>query len=745
MSLFGALQSGISGLAAQSTSMGAISDNISNVNTIGYKNNSVAFSTLVTKQTSSSHYSPGGVQPVSKQTIGAQGLLAANASSTALGISGNGFFVVNTAANPGEGDMWSYTRAGDFGIDDSGYLKNTSGFYAQSWPLLPWDGNPQATVVNVNGNNYMKAYYDGAGRTVYVNDNIVDPQNLRPVNLSTIGGSANPTHQIKLGANLPSSDPIFDPKVPTSGGRHSVSALIYDSLGTPANLNLSYTKNAANSWGMSSSVPKGAASVTLGGGRETSGDTEKDIYYAAGQLEFNSIPQNGSSITITDDASGVDYTFEFTNNPAGVTPPNIAVDLTAGIVSVSDFTKAFASAIQANMPSANRFSADGSRIAIEQSVAGSAMTINASKTLACVQSAVNPTPDTGIPTGIFKIPQLDNDIKNAARIDFNSSVAADYLGQSLIIDGKTYTFTNAGVPAVVAPAIAVDIVDAINGAAVNQSGVVSALGAALKVNAAEPERYVVSGKTLEIIPSITGGDIAIDTRGLGTAIDGVIRDATNGWESVQNKVSTLANSFTVNNTEIEQGAIVPSVRFNADGTPKYFFVDEMSIEWANGAQNMNGDDGQGTKIGLQMGNAGTNDGLTSLSGNFTTNYIKQDGAKFGSYAGVSVDENGIVTALYDNGETRPIAILPLATFSNANGMSALTGNSWIETDYSGQPLLKMGGTNGAGKVSSNSLEQSNVDLATEFSNMIITQRAYSAATKIITTADQMLDELTRMT
>ena len=84
MSLFGALQSGISGLAAQSTSMGAISDNISNVNTIGYKNNSVAFQTLVTKQASTNYYSPGGVQPVSKQSVNAQGLLAANSSSTAV-------------------------------------------------------------------------------------------------------------------------------------------------------------------------------------------------------------------------------------------------------------------------------------------------------------------------------------------------------------------------------------------------------------------------------------------------------------------------------------------------------------------------------------------------------------------------------------------------------------------------------------------------------------------------------------
>ena len=133
-----------------------------------------------------------------------------------------------------------------------------------------------------------------------------------------------------------------------------------------------------------------------------------------------------------------------------------------------------------------------------------------------------------------------------------------------------------------------------------------------------------------------------------------------------------------------------------------------------------------------------------MSGDFTTDYINQDGAKFGSYSGVYIDESGVVTALFDNGETRPIAILPLATFANPNGMEALTGNAWIETDSSGQALLKRAGTNGAGEISSNALENSTVDLATEFSNMIVTQRAYSASTKIITTADEMLQELTNM-
>ena len=752
MSIFGAMQSGISALASQSSSMGAISDNIANVNTVGYKSNSVAFSTLVTKQSSSSLYSPGGVQSKPKQSISAQGLLSATSNSTDVAISGSGYFVVNQSANPGEGDLWAYTRAGSFSVDENGYLKNTGGYYAQAWSLLPWDGNPNATVVDVNGIKYMKAYYDASGNTVYINDNIIDGTNLRPVNLANIGGTATPTHQISLGANLPSDDPIYDPTNAAAGGKRKVSALIYDSLGNASNMSLEFTKTSSNGWSMGASVPSGASSVTLYGGRETTGDTSQDVYYAAGQLEFTKIPENGSSIAITDAGTGTTYNFIFTNGTATIPPDagntkNIAVDISAGIITTSDFTKAFETAIKNNMPSANRFTADGSTIQIVQSVAGAELTIDASKTLACVQSASNPAQDTGIPTGVFTIQAIDNDIKNTARIDFNSDKAADYLNKTIVLDGKTYHFVNtdtADDPD--AGDYYVNIADAINGGDVDVAKMMSIFGAKLNTTATEPSRFVISGSSLEILPSSTGGDITIDTTGLGTAISGVVRDSvTNSWKSIQNTTATLANQFTVNGTEVEQGAVVPAVRFNADGTPKYFYVDEMAIEWANGAQNMDGDPDNGTRITLDMGNVGTNDGLTNLSGDFLTNYINQDGAKFGSYTGVSISEDGVVTALFDNGETRPIAILPLATFANANGMEALTGNTWIETDASGQAMLRQAGTNGAGEITAYSVESSNVDLATEFSNMIVTQRAYSAATKIITTADEMLDELTRMT
>lgn len=742
MSIFGALQSGISGLSAQSSAMGAISDNIANVNTIGYKVTNTQFSTLVTKQTSSTMYSPGGVQSRPRQEISAQGLLSSTSISTDVAITGSGYFVVNQAANPGEGDMWAYTRAGSFGLDDNGYLVNTGGFYAQGWSLLPWDGNPNASVVNVNGINYMKAYYDASGNTVYINDNIIDSRNLQPINLSTIGGTATATQQISMGANLPSGAPIYDPTNAAAGGKEKISALIYDSLGNASNLSLEFTKTSSNGWSLGSTIPSGAASVVMTGNTENGNDISSDVYYAAGQLEFTSIPQNGSTISITDAGTGKTYTFEFVNNAEDYVGANIPVEISKQVVSVDDFVKNFETALKENMPSAGRFTADGNKISIVQSTMGSALTIDASKTLACVQSAVNPRADTGLPTGIFDIPQIDNDIKNGARIDFTSTTAADYLNKSITINGQIYTFSNTADPD---NPLQVDISDYISGGTVDPAGVVSALANALNNTATEPNRFVASGMSLEILPSSSGGDITIDTQNLGTAIDGVVRNKDGGWGSIQNKNVTIGSTFKTNTTEDQQGSIVPAVRFNSDGTPKEFWVNSMEIEWANGAENMTGETGHGTPITLNMGNVGTNDGLTNLSGNFTTNYIKQDGAKFGSYSGVQVSENGVVTALFDNGETRPIAILPLATFANPEGMESLTGNAWIETDASGQALLKMAGTNGAGEITSGALETSNTDLATEFSNMIVTQRAYSAATKIITTADEMLDELTRMT
>ena len=114
MSLYGAMFSGVSALNAESQALGTIADNISNVNTVGYKDTSARFSTLVTQQATVNSYAPGGVQMNRQTNIEGQGLLQGSSSATDLAVSGKGMFVVNGVANPGSTDPFLFTRAGSF-------------------------------------------------------------------------------------------------------------------------------------------------------------------------------------------------------------------------------------------------------------------------------------------------------------------------------------------------------------------------------------------------------------------------------------------------------------------------------------------------------------------------------------------------------------------------------------------------------------------------------------------------------
>lgn len=121
-----------------------------------------------------------------------------------------------------------------------------------------------------------------------------------------------------------------------------------------------------------------------------------------------------------------------------------------------------------------------------------------------------------------------------------------------------------------------------------------------------------------------------------------------------------------------------------------------------------------------------------------------DGSVFGALAAIDINDEGIITATFENGIQRDIYKLPIATFPSPNGLIQASGNAYQVSQGSGPFTLKEALLGGAGAVAPGALEQSNVDLSEEFTGLIITQRAYSAATRIITTADQMLDELIRI-
>jgi flagellar hook protein FlgE len=134
-------------------------------------------------------------------------------------------------------------------------------------------------------------------------------------------------------------------------------------------------------------------------------------------------------------------------------------------------------------------------------------------------------------------------------------------------------------------------------------------------------------------------------------------------------------------------------------------------------------------------------GLTQAASKNVTQSITTNGTMFGNLSGITIDSSGYVTAAYDNGVTRQIAQVAVATFPNVDGLTAKSGDVYGVSLASGTYNLKTAGTGGAGTISPSTLESSTVDLSREFSNLIITQRAYSASSKIITTADEMLQDL----
>jgi flagellar hook protein FlgE len=124
--------------------------------------------------------------------------------------------------------------------------------------------------------------------------------------------------------------------------------------------------------------------------------------------------------------------------------------------------------------------------------------------------------------------------------------------------------------------------------------------------------------------------------------------------------------------------------------------------------------------------------------------VVADGVPPGSLSGLVVDENGDLAAQFSNGRSRALFRIPVATFLNPNGLLPDRGGVFRTTLSSGLYNINESNAGGAGRIESSVLEASNVDLASEFTSMIVTQRAYSASSKIITTADEMLDELIRI-
>ncbi|MCL2496949.1 MAG: flagellar hook-basal body complex protein [Clostridiales bacterium] len=115
-----------------------------------------------------------------------------------------------------------------------------------------------------------------------------------------------------------------------------------------------------------------------------------------------------------------------------------------------------------------------------------------------------------------------------------------------------------------------------------------------------------------------------------------------------------------------------------------------------------------------------------------------------AFTNIAVDDKGIITGTNENGIKVAFGYLVLGTFENTNGLEKVGNSLYRESNNSGLAKLPVAGDNGAGTIATGCLEMSNVDLATEFTDMIVTQRGFQANSRIITTSDSMLEELVNL-
>lgn len=146
-------------------------------------------------------------------------------------------------------------------------------------------------------------------------------------------------------------------------------------------------------------------------------------------------------------------------------------------------------------------------------------------------------------------------------------------------------------------------------------------------------------------------------------------------------------------------------------------------------------------INVNMGTVGNTDGITQFDTASSLTSAKVDGAAYGNVTSLSIGSDGIVSANFSNGLSQAVFKIPLATFANPDGLAGISGNAYQSTPNSGPSVLNAAQNGGAGSFNQKQLEGSTVDLATEFTNLITAQRAYSASSKIVTTASEMLDQL----
>jgi len=356
----------------------------------------------------------------------------------------------------------------------------------------------------------------------------------------------------------------------------------------------------------------------------------------------------------------------------------------------------------------------------------------------------------------------------------NSLAASFAAGDTITVNGTPITFTDASsvppnqndathIPIGSTIDQLLDKIDGLNGNSALSSTVVNGsvqLHTGLANNLVISSSNATAFAALGFSGTVTVNRLGGGTAGVGTVIgsdaatfvsESIAGGATTGYDISGSPVSIQFRWAKMDSSTLGPG--------HTDKWNMFYQVDPNATGGATAWQNVGTDftfsaNGQLTPAvasvtlttptisGVTLGNVTVNFGVSGLTsfadanGNAQVNDIHQDGFPAGSLQTVSIGDNGRVVGNYSNGRNIDLAQITLATFNGANFLKRLDGGAFEETDQSGGAIFGKAGT-----ITGSALEGSNSDIADEFTKLIVTQQAYSANTKVITTANQMAQDL----
>ncbi len=725
------LYSGVSGLQSHQIAMDVESNNIANVNTIGFKYSRANFSDLLA-QTSSIATAPQGAlggknavqiglgSTVSSMTrIFSQGSIQNSDKNTDVAIQGDGFFIIS----PDGGNTYKYTRAGDFKFDAGGNFVDNNGFIAQGWLRDKATGKVDSTapITNIN----------------------IAPGLTTP---------ANPTNAVVLKANLNAGNLVksFSPA-------YSIASTTPPLDGTaPA------APSAIDANGIA--VPSGDMGVMFNGGGEAYGLTKGQGIWAS----FQEAKVLGTDLV----AAGVaTLDISLTLDDGSSVPITATSVATTPAQSSAQNAQTFASAInaqtyQTGVTASVRTVGANSYIDLsnDNSDQNASHNINLTRTAAQVASdssnaftaAVVGVPlsdktaykyqydpsavDTAAASPVKKFGSI-KDLREA--MELQARAVGDNDGDGFanennisisVNDQGSFEITNPGGSDDGDYIMNIKITGLKDSAAqiTMNSRFTSSMAA---LNAVLPEgsagkaysqafNAATHSSSIDIFDSL-GSKHTLRTEFRKTAVG----DTTSTWDL---KVSVPVGESI--DTIYPFNEKTSSITFNSDGSLSTPSTLSLSFSANNGSTS-------DQSVLIDFGTANAFDGMTSFDSPSATSGISQDGYTGGDLVGIRIDQSGTLVGSFSNGRSFGLAQIGMAKFTNNEGLSTEGGNVYNQTANSGDPIIGTAATAGRGFIQSSALEASNVDLSRALTQLIIIQRGYQANGKTITTSDQLLQTL----